>query len=216
MPSSPAVLTEQDWKDRIASHLYTSLDAASEVITRSEAVQTWLQHATTEAAQELRNVSGMQGQMRGYAQMMDALETELPNLVAAVDDLTDGYGHLDLHWRPLQPNFSRLYVEFDVDYSVDLCVRLSACTPSAAQDTLAAIADALPDGTPFPGRPNRSTGFVVREGRGLGVRVNEHLHRDQSATYQSITLLSPSGDTTETLSRSDVLEPLLQSLCDEH
>lgn len=148
--------------------------------------------------------------------MMDALETELPNLVAAVDDLTEGYGHLDLHWRPLQPNFSRLYVDFDVDYSVDVCVRLSACTLSAAQDTVATIADALPAGTPFPGRPNRRTGFVVRNGRGLGVRINEHLHRNQSATYQSITLLSPSGDATENLSRSDVLEPLLQSLCDEH
>lgn len=147
--------------------------------------------------------------------MMDALKRDLPNLVAAIDELTDGHGHLELHWRPLQPNFSRLYVEFDVDYSVDLCVRLSACTASAAQTTLATIADALPDGSPFPGRPHRRTGFVVHEGRGLGVRVYEHLQRDQSTTYQSITVLSPGGNAMENLSRADALEPLLQSLCDD-
>jgi len=205
--------TKEEWKARIEPHLPTSLQTASEKITQTEAVQTWLQEASMAAAEGLGQMQGMQGEMMGYMRMMDELDDALPELIAAVDDLTDGCGDVDLHWRPLQPNFSRLYISFDREYTVKLFVRLDACTDDAVHAALDTIAEALPKGEPFPNRPNTMTGLVARDGRSIGVRVSEHLREEGSGTTRSVTLLPDEEQPKEGLSRSEAVRQLRQVLC---
>lgn len=208
-------LTTDEWKTRIEPHLPSSLQAVSEAITQTEAVQTWLHRASMEAAEGLGQMSGVQGEMQGYMNMMTDLEDSLPNLLAAVEDLTDGCGQVDLHWRPLQPNFSRLYVSFDRDFSVKVFVRLADCTSDAADAVLATVADALPRGEPFPNRPNTVTGLVAHDGRDLGVRVHEHLREDGAGTTRSVTLLPRSQRPFEQLSWADARQGVLRALCSD-
>jgi len=214
MSPSRSTLSVSDWKERLAPHLSTSLQTVSDRMTQTKDVQDWLQEASMAAAEGLGEASGMQGEMQGYVRMMDDLENSLPALLQAVDELTDGCGTVDLHWRPLQPNFSRLSVDFGQDYSVKLFVALSDCTPDAAREAIATVAEALPRGTPFPNRPNTVTGFAARDGGGVGVRIKEHLADDENNTYRSVTLL-PGGDASpiEGLSPSDAAQSLLDLLC---
>jgi len=205
-------LSVSDWKDRIAPHLSSSLQTVSEQITRTEGVQAWLQEASMRAAEGLGQTDGMQAEMQGYMRMMDDLEAHLPNLVTAVADLTDGCGSLDLHWRPLAPNYSRLYITFDRDYKVTLFCRLSACTAEAARSALDTVAGALPEGDPFPGRPNDVTGLVAHDGRALGVRLKEHL-ADEGGRYRTVTLLPPDGDSLDPLPPADAEEQVRMLLC---
>lgn len=210
-----ASLTKDEWKDRIAPHLSTSLQAVSDKITQTEEVQTWLQRASLNAAEGLEQLSGVQGKMRGYMQMMEDLEESLPNLVAAVDDLTAGCGAVDLQWRPLQPNFSRLYLSFDRDYKVEVFCRLSACREEAARETLTIVAGALSAGDPFPNRPNTATGLAAREGNATGIRVKESLRKEESGTIRSVTLLPSNQNDIEDLSETEAARRLLQLLCSE-
>jgi len=165
-----------------------------------------------EAAAGLGQMSGVQGEMMGYMRMMDDLEDSLPNLLAAVATLTDGCGTVDLHWRPLQPNFSRLYVDFDRDFTAKLFVRLEDCTGEAARNALQTVSAALPKGEPFPNRPNTVTGMVARGGLGMGVRVKEHIRENQTTT-RSVTLLPDDQSPLENLSVEDAAQELLQHLC---
>lgn len=210
--SSP---TKEDWKTRIEPHLATSLRTVSERITQTEAVQNWIRRASMTAAEGLGQTPGLSGEMQGYMQMMSDLEQELPNLAAAVDELTDGYGHLDLNWHPLRPNSSRLYVDFDLDYEVKLFLRLADCTRERTVSAIGAVVDALPQGDPFPNRPNVATGFVVRNDRGLGVRVKSRLQEDRSGTYRRVTLLPPEEAPIENLEMSAAARTLLQRLCSD-
>jgi hypothetical protein len=204
--------SKDDWKARIAPHLSTSLQTVSDRITQTEAVQSWLQSATMKAAEGLGQQSGVQGEMMGYMRMMDDLEASLPALSAAVDELTEGCGTVDLHWRPLQPNFSRLYVDFGRDFTVKVFVRLDECTPEAAREILSTVGEALPRGDPFPNRPNTVTGLAAREGVGVGVRAKEVL-RDDGSRGRSITLLPEDQSPLENLSTADAARRLVRLLC---
>lgn len=167
-----------------------------------------------EAAQGLTNASGLQGEMMGYMRMIDDLEASLPALVRAVEELTEGCGRIDLNWRPLNPNFSRLYIDFDRDYRVKVFARLTDCSAEAARRAIDVIAGALPDSEPFPNRPNTATGLVARDGTGLGVRVSEHLG-EEGRRSRSVTLLPAEGDRTERLGLSAATHQLLQLLCSD-
>jgi hypothetical protein len=207
--------TKEEWKARIEPHLSTSLQTVSEQITQTKAVQTWLQEASMSAAEGLGQTSGVQGEMMGYMRMMDDLEEALPALIQAVDELTDGCGDVDLHWRPLQPNFSRLYVSFDREYTVKLFVRLDDCTDEALHAALDTIADGLPKGEPFPNRPNTITGLVARHGHSIGVRLKEHVREEGSGTTRSVTLLPDGQQPLEDLSRSEAARRLHRALCSD-
>lgn len=209
------MLSTDEWKARIAPHLDTSLQKVSDAITQTEPVQTWLHDASMAAAEGLGQMSGVQGEMMGYMRMMDDLEDTLPTLLTAVDELTDGCGSVDLHWRPLQPNFSKLYVSFDRDFTVRLFVRLSDCTDEAARAALDTVAAALPAGDPFPNRPNEVTGLVARSGRSAGVRVKEHLREDGGGTTTSVTLLPADRSPVEKLSGAEATRQLRRLLCDD-
>ncbi|MFB6099607.1 MAG: hypothetical protein ABEK84_10950 [Salinibacter sp.] len=202
----------EDWKALIAPHLSTSLRDVSDALTRTDAVQNWLHDASMEAAEGLGRVTGMQGKMQGYMRMMDALEDRFPNLLAAVDELTEGCGTVDLHWRPMNPNFSRVQVTFDRDFTAKLFVRLDDLTPASAQSVLDTVSDALPQGAPFPNRPNTVTGLVAYDGACLGVRVREQLSEDGKGRYRTVTLLPASEDPLEHLSVQEAAERLRQLL----
>lgn len=208
----PPSRSKEDWKARIEPHLSTSLRDVSDAITRTDEVQKWLHDASMEAAEGLGDVTGMQGEMQGYLRMMNALEDRFPELLAAVDELTDGCGQVDLHWRPLNPNFSRVQVTVDRDFTAKLFVRLGEPTPEAAQSALHTVADALPEGDPFPNRPNTVTGLVVHDGSCLGVRIREHLAEEGQGRYRTVTLLPDDRDAIENLSLEDAARRLHQLL----
>jgi len=210
--ASVSTLSKDDWKARLAPHLSTSLQTVAEKINQTPAVQSWLKTASMQAAEDLGRQSGMQGEMQGYMRMMDAIDDELPNLVAAVDELTEGCGHLDLDWRPHQPNFSRLSIDFDRDYSVSVFERLDDCTLDATREAIATVGAALPEGEPFPNRPNTVTGLVAHDGHAVGIRVKEHLSENRQ-TYRSVTLLPPNGSPIENLSPSEAAQQLARLLC---
>ena len=206
-------MTIDEWKKRIAPHLSTSLERTSEAIMQTKAAQAWLRRAASAAAENLGPQRGLQTEMQGYAYMKNDLEENLPNLVAAVEALTEGCGQVDLKWQPHQPNRSRLSVTFDREYSVAVFRRLSECTPEAAREALATVADALPAGEPFPNRPNTVTGLVARNGTGIGVRMREHLRDDGAGTTRRVTLLPPDRNDRESLSPSEASRQLLRLLC---
>jgi len=205
--------SKSEWKERIAPHLSTSLREASDRITQSAPVQSWLQRASMEAAEGLGQMGGLQGEMQGYMHMMNDLDAALPALTAAVDELTDGCGRLDLNWRPLNPNFSRLYIDFDRDYTVALFCHLETCTTEAARDALRTVAAALPEGEPFPNRPNTVTGLVGRNGTGVGVQIKEALADGGGQRRRAVTLRPGSGDALEDLSAAAAARRLCRLLC---
>lgn len=204
--------SKDDWIARIEPHLSTSLQTVSETITQAEPVQSWLRNAATNAAEGLGQRRGMQAEMQGYARLMDDLEDAFPELLAAVSELTAGCGTVDLNWRPLQPTRSRLYVAFDRDVDVDLFVRLDDCTTQLARDAFGAIAEALPEGEPYPNRPNTITGLVAREGTSVGVRLKEHLQKERGRR-RTVTLLPSDGAPVENLAAAEAPRRLVRLLC---
>lgn len=201
-----------DWKALIKPHLSTSLQTVSEKITQSEPVQAWLRAASTKAAERLGQQRGIQAEMQGYARMMDDLEETFPDLVRAVSEATAGCGTIDLEWRSLQPSLSRVDIAFDRDFDVDLFARLGECTPQAAREALATVTEALPEGKPYPNRPNTVTGLVAREGVGVGVRVKEHLQSDHGRR-RITTLLPPGTAPVENMADAEATRRLLRVLC---
>ncbi len=208
----PPSRSKEDWKARIEPHLSTSLRDVSDAITRTDEVQKWLHDASMEAAEGLGDVSGVQGEMQGYLRMMTALEDRFPELLAAVDELTCGCGTVDLHWRPMNPNFSRVQVTVDRDFTAKLFVRLGEPTPEAARSAIDKVTDALPKGDPFPNRPNTVTGLVAHDDSCLGVRIREHLAEEGQGRYHTVTLLPDDRDAIEKLSLEDAARRLHQLL----
>lgn len=213
MSSAIPSLPTDEWTDRITPHLAHSLERVSEEITQSKPVQAWLRRASAEAAEGLMESTRLNGQMRGYLQVIDDLQDALPSLVTAIEEVTDGCGRLDLDWRPMNPTYSRLFVNFDCDFAVHSFHCLSPCTADEARAILRDVGDQLPEGRPFPNRPNVVTGYVGREGVGLGVRVKEHAETDSSGQYRTVALLPPGADPVDNLSFDEARRRLLDLLC---
>jgi len=152
-------------------------------MTRPKAVQQWLHEGSFEAAQDVAQMGGAQGEAMGYMYMMDTLDTRFPALLQAVKDLTGGCGRVDLHWRPLSPSFSRLYVAFDGSASIDIYVPLDDLTQDAAREVVQALRRALPSGDPFPNRPNKVTAMVGCNGHCVPVRLFERLSSDGNTAF---------------------------------
>jgi len=208
----PTSRSKADWKSLLAPLLPTSVEAASDRLMRTDTIQQWLRRASADAAEGLRQQPGMQGEMHGYNQLKADFEDRFPALLAAVKEITEGCGTIDLDWTPMNPTLSRVRVRFDREFTVDLFVRLEAPTPDAARDALHTVADALPEGTPFPNRPNTVTGLVAHDGTCLGVRVREHLGDDRQGRYRTVTLLPEGRDAIENLSVRDAISRLLQAV----
>ncbi len=208
--------TKDEWKARLAPALSSSLEAVGEALMQASLVQNWLRSASTAAADDLGQTPGMQAEMTGYVRMKKELQEALPQLAAAVDELTNGWGHLDVEWRPLQPTQSRVYVAFDCNFSVSVFCRLPECTPAAVREALSTVADALPRGEPFPNRPNEVTGLVASEQTRIGVRVKEHLRQDRSGRHRTVTLLPPDHSALENLDETDATRRLHHLLCAEN
>lgn len=204
--------TKEDWTALLTPLLSTSVQAANERLMQTDEIRTWLREASTNAAEGLRRQPNMRGQMQGYTQLKSAFDEHFPELLEAVEDLTDGCGTLDLDWTPMNPTLCRVEVQFHRDLSIDLFARLEAPTPEAARTALQTVAEALPDGTPFPNRPNTVTGLVAHDGSCLGVRVREHLGKDSQGRYRTVSLLPESRDAIKNLSVQDAAPRLLQLL----
>jgi len=211
MTHSNTDLSTAEWKDRLAPTLATSLRETSEAMTKPPPVQSWLHEASFEAAQDVAQTSGSMAQGMGYMYMVDTLPARFPNLMKAVRDLTEGCGRVDLHWRPLSPSFSRLYIDFGWEASIDVFVRLDAHSLSAIRDALETIAEALPSGTPYPNRPNEGTGLIAYDGACVAARVREHLGEDDG-TYRSVVLLSKEGASSDPMSAADAVRQLAERL----
>ena len=188
MPDSSTSPTKAQWKSQLAPLLSVSLREAGECITQAPSVQKWLHTASFEAAEGLGQMDATQAEAEGYWRMMEGLKQRFPELVAAVEELTDGCASLDIHWRPLAPNFTRLYLRTTGDRDCDLVVRLPETTAPAVRTVLQAIVRALPDGTPFPNRPHEATGMVVYNGHCLTVRVREHRGKEGTGSRHTVVL----------------------------
>jgi len=203
-------MTKDDWKDRIRPHLGTSLREASDRITQASPIQTWLHEASFEAARGVADMQGMQAEAMGYMHMIEDLDATFPELVAAVDELTDGTGTLDLDWRPLTPNFSRVTIDFDWEKDIKVFLRLSGRSREAAYEILDAVSDALPQSDPFPKRPNTATGVVAREGRALAVQAIESRESQEEPVSRTFTLLPKDRSPLEDVDRDRAARALLQ------
>lgn len=203
-------MTKDDWKDRLAPALSTSLREVSDRITRTSAVQTWLHEASFEAARGVAEMQGMQAEAMGYMHMIQDLEATFPELVAAVDELTDGAASLDLDWRPLTPNFSRVTLTFDWDQDVKMFYRLDARTETAVREALQAVAEALPTSDPFPNRPNTATGVVAHDGRALAVQAVQSRDAGAETSRLAFTLLPKDRSPLEDVDRRRATHALVQ------
>ena len=204
--------SKEDWTALLAPLLETSVQAASDRLMQTDEIQHWLRTASTDAAEGLRQRPNMQGQMQGYAKLKAAFDDRFPDLLDAVENLTEGCGTIDLDWTPMNPTLSRVEVQFRQDFSVDLFTRLDALTPEAARAAFQTVTEALPDGTPFPNRPNTVTGLVAHDGSCLGVRVREHLGDDPQGPYRTVTFLPEGRDALDNFSPQDAVPRLLQLL----
>jgi hypothetical protein len=212
MPSSSETPTKEQWKDRLEPAFADSMEAVGERITNASAVQTWLHEASFEAAQGAAAMQGMQAEAEGYMHMMSDLEDTFPELVAAVEELTDGCGRLNVHWRPLTPNFSRVYVDFDTDYTVNVFCRVDERSPEAVRNALARIAEALPEGEPFPNRPNEATGLIACDGGSVGARIYEHAATEERGRRRTVAVLPVDGRASDPMPRDAAVRALLDAL----
>lgn len=201
--------SREEWKDRLAPLLGESLQDVSEQITSHPRIQSWLQEASFEAARGLAGMPDMQARAQAYGYMLDQLKEHFAPLVRAVHDLTDGCGHLDLHWRPLEPNYSRIYVTFDHNFDVDVFYRLDALTSDDAAQALRTVKNALPKGTPFPNRPNEATGLVSHEGTCAGVRYKDWID-ENGKRWRSVALLPNDRDPVKNLREEETAAALLK------
>lgn len=197
------MLDKSAWKERLAPHLSVSLRDVSDRITNQSDVQAWLHEASFRAAEGLAQMQTAQAEAEGYMRMMTDLEETFPDLVDAVADLTDGCGQLDLHWRPLTPSFSRLYVHFEQEIDPVVFCRMDGDDPPAARRVIETVADALPKGDPFPNRPNEAPAVVSVKGHCFGLQVEERLAEGANRTVRSVTLFPPSGQPIEELTVED-------------
>ncbi|WP_103027310.1 hypothetical protein [Salinibacter altiplanensis] len=208
----PPSRSQKDWNALLAPVLSTSVKAASERLMQTEEIRQWLRQASAEAAEGMRQRPDMRGEMQGYAQLKAAFDERFPALLNAVADLTEGCGTIGLDWMPMNPTMSRVEVDFHRELAVDLFTRLDAPTLEAARAALCTVEEALPDGTPFPNRPNTATGLVAHDGSCVGVRVREHLGDDPGSRHRTVTLLPEDQNALENLSAQDAVPRLLQLL----
>lgn len=169
----------------------------SDAITNAAPIQSWVHEASFKAVEGMGQMHAMQAEAMGHMRMLDDLHDTFPNLVEAVETLTSGYGSLDIHWRPLTPNFSRIRVSFDRSYDVQAFFELDGYARSDTQEVLKTMAEALPKGAPFPKRPHEVTALVVYQDVPLGVRLREHLSDD--ARTRTVTLLPDNAKPAEDL-----------------
>jgi len=204
-----ASLSKDEWIDRLHPLLTESLDDLSERLTSHPSIQAWLHDASFEAAQGLQGMADIQAQAQAHGRMMESLVERFPELVEAVTEMTHGCGSLDMHWRPLEPNYSRVYIGFNRSFDIDLCYPINTVAREAVDDAFEAVADALPAGTPFPNRPNTATGLVVHRGTGVGVRYSDRV-TETDQRLRRVTLLATDREPLENAAPADAAAALLR------
>jgi len=192
-----STLSVSDWKDRIRPHLDRSMQDVSDAITNAAPIQSWMHQASFDAAEGLGQMHAMQAEAMGHMRMLNDLEDSFPALIQAVDELTEGFGALDIHWRPLTPNFSRVKVTFDRDYTVSAFMTLADQTADEAGAILDGLRTTLPKGDPFPNRPHSVTALVVYRSVPLGVRLHDRLVENNRTV--DVTLLPDEAKPVENL-----------------
>ncbi len=206
---SHSSLSKDEWVDRLHPLLTESLDDLSERLTSHPSIQAWLHDASFEAARGLQGMADIQAQARAHGHLMDDLVEHFPELVAAVTEMTHGCGSLDMHWRPLEPNYSRIYIAFDRSFNIDCCYPIDTVAREAVDDAFQAVANALPAGTPFPNRPNTATGLVVHQGIGVGVRYSDRV-TETDQRLRRVTLLATDREPLEDAAPVDAAAALLR------
>ena len=204
-------LSKDEWVDRLRPLLTESLDELSERLTSHPSIQSWLHDATFEAAQGLQGMADMQAQAQAHGRMLDSLTDRFPALVDAVEAMTHGCGSLDIHWRPLEPNYSRVYITFNRSFDLDLCYPIDDLSEAAINQAFEAVEHALPSGTPFPNRPNTATGLVVHYGTGVGVRYSDRV-TENDRRFRRVTLLATAREPLENAAPADATAALLRYL----
>ena len=198
MPPSDAPLSQAEWTQRLEPAFATSMRAVHEKITSESHVQRWLQRASFEAAQGLTAENHLQAEAEAHSRLLDDLTDTFPALVEAVTELTDGCGTLDLRWRPLNPNYSRIEVDFGRSFDIDVFYRCDTLDDDALQNALKRVHAALPESDPFPNRPQTATGLIAHDGDAVGFRWHKRLN-DDGQPWLTGTILPASGETIDNI-----------------
>lgn len=198
---STSSLDTAAWLDRLRPAFRESMDRVTEAITNEPGIQDWLRTASLEAAMGLEMQADMQAAAMAYGEMLTDLEQRFPDLKEAVHILTDGCGELALHWRPLSPQFSTVYVDFTLPFRPRLFILAETAAPEQATHAMQRLAEALPKGTPFIGHPNEVTGAVGRDGRVIGVRLQEAQTRE-GQLVRSVSLYPRGGEPVANLTEA--------------
>lgn len=185
--------------------------AVHEKITSEGHVQRWLQRASFEAAQGLTAANHLQAEAQAHARLLDDLTDTFPALVDAVRELTDGCGTLDLRWRPLNPNYSRIEVDFGRSFDIDVFYRCDTLDDDTIRDALKRIHGALPKSDPFPNRPQTATGLVAHDGEAVGFRWSKRLN-DEGKEWLTGTILPASGETIDNIRPGSAPKALMNAL----
>lgn len=209
MPSSDAPPSTAEWKQRLRPLFAKSMRDVHERITSEPHVQRWLQRASFEVTENLMAENPFQAEAKAHARLLDHLVDTFPALVEAVDALTDGCGTLDVRWRPLNPNYSRIEVDFGRNHAIDVFYRCPTLDAADIRTALRHVREALPEGAPFPNRPQTATGLVAHDGRAVGVRWIRRVD-DDGTNWLTGTLLHRDGTATENL-RPDALPDALRN-----
>lgn len=205
------MLTKDEWKERIETALPRSMQEVREKITNEPHLQRWIREASYEAAMGIDDPSDVQAESQAYGLMLDGLHDTFAPLAEAVDELTEGCGHLDINWRPLSPEFTTVYVDFGRDYDVHLFCRLKAISPDEARRVLGAVEEALPPSEPFPRRPNEATALAALDGRCLGVRIVRR-HPSDDKPERTVTVLPPGQKAEKNIPLSDAPARVVEHL----
>lgn len=192
--------TTSEWIDRLSPALGESVRDAGDAITNTPVIQSWLHTASFETAMGMEGTGDMQAAAEAHSRMLDDLTEQFPELVEAVRSLTGGCGRLNLHWRPLSPQYSRVYVDFRLDADVQVLIALEDATEEAVHRALERLASHLPASEPFPRRPHEVTGLIPYEDHCLLVRMREHNAGD--GTRRRTVTVQPTSDL-----KSEPLDP---------
>ncbi|MEM9666141.1 MAG: hypothetical protein AAF970_14480 [Bacteroidota bacterium] len=175
-----------DWTERLTDALTTSVEHAQAILTNDPEVQDWLRPAALEAAMHLQGGHDPIAAAQAYGDLLDGLHRTLPHLIEAVAAVTGGHGRLDVDWRPMTPEYSRLNLTFRLGVKPDLLVRLKEIEEGAIEALLTSLVAHLPPGDPFPGRPHRVRAVLLAGGHAIGLELQASSGGDRSQDRYSL------------------------------
>lgn len=205
-------MTTEDWFSVLAREPVTDLGLLKDRLTNHPEIQAWLPSASIRSVEGLEDMDEASMSAYAFGNLMADLEAAFPELVQAVRRLTGGCGKLTIHWRPSDPQYSTLGLEFGTAHDVHLLRNVSneRGIERAIVEFLNVLADKVPPGMPARGRPDRATGLVVRKDHCVYVEFKvENTGRDVS---RSASIRTAYERKSEAVTQENIVERIVERL----